>query len=101
MERAGLLEHERAGLREGEPLAAALPLLAFALLHNTRIEADTGIVEENASIYFADIDADDFAGEQGLHRLLELKRDTQILGEMVESSHRQHAENGILVDQRC
>src|SRR5689334_21581135 len=91
LQRAGSLKHVHNGMQEGEPLAAATPLLAFPLLHNTWIEADAGIVQEYAPVHFTDIHASDFAGEQCLHGLLQLKRDGQILGKMIEGPQGQHA----------
>ena len=78
----------------------ALPLLALALLHDARIEADARIVEEDAAVYFADIHPGDFAGEKCLHRLLEFERDAQVFGEVIEGPHRQNAKGGIRADQR-
>ena len=101
MQGLGYPKHERAGLRESQPLAAALPLLTVTLLHDARIKADTGIVQKNVPINFADIDPGEVTGKQDLYRPLELKRDAEIPGKMVESPHRQHAENSVLSNHRC
>jgi len=94
-------------VRDGDgnvPIYSALvatPLLfALALLHDARIETDAGNVGEDAAVDLTNINASDPAAEKSLNRLLEFARDAEVLGEMIEGLHRQHAEDGVHVDQR-
>ena len=73
---------------------------ALALLHDAWIEAEARIVEEDVSVYFADIHLSDFAGEKCLHRLLEFERDAQVFSEVIEGPHRQNTKGGIRTDER-
>ena len=57
-----------------------------------RINAQRGIVDEDVAVHLADIHAADLSGGDGLDGRLQRQGQAQILGEVIKSSQRQHAE---------
>jgi hypothetical protein len=69
-----------------------MALLLFAVAHDVGIDAEAGVVQEDAAIDLAHIDL----GRHALHRighgLVQIERNLQVLGEVVQRPQRQHAQ---------
>src|SRR6185369_12015485 len=61
--------------------------------HDARVHADGGVVEEQAIVDAAHVHARDPSTGDGGHRALEVERDPEVLGEVVEGTDRQHAQD--------
>ena len=84
---------------EGQPLAPSQPaLLLFAVAHDIGIQAQAGIVQENAAIHFAHVDLVQHALRHIGDRRIERQRNIQILGEMVQGTQRQDAKRRAAAD---
>ncbi len=81
-------EHRRA---LAAPEATALRL---ALPHDLRIQPDARVVEEEAPVHFAHIDADLVIGGDRLRGLLERQGNAHVPGEVVERPQRQDSQRG-------
>ena len=88
------------GAREGDPLAHAAALVLGALLHDGRVEADARVVDEDAAVELADVDQLGLAVDDRLYRRVEVERNADVLGEVIERAERQHAERGLRADER-
>ncbi len=84
-----MLQHRDA---ERGPFAAAATLLRFPFPDHSRIEADARVVDEEATVDVADVELTDLSGDDRLHRGLEVQRESEILGEVIERAHWEDAE---------
>ena len=93
-------QDDEKGESEGDPFARTPALARFPLPHDGGIETQAGIVEEDMAVDLADIDPGEPAGEEIGDGRLELQRDLQILGEVVERAQGQDAQRVLAAHQR-
>ena len=94
-------QRRQRGPRERQPLAAAEALLlAFAIANDVRVEAQARVVDEDPAVDLADVDPRRVPFGQERHRVVELERNAEVLGEVVERAERKDAEDDAAVDQR-
>ena len=90
------------GDRHRQPLAAAEAFaLQVAVDDHQRIEADGAVVDERAAVHLGDVDPPLGAGGDQRRRFVEVGRNAEIAGEMVERAERQDAEPGRAVRDRA
>ena len=70
----------------------------FTAADHAGIKTDAGIIDENSAVDFADIDFAKFAGGDGLRGPLDVERDLQGFGKVIESADRQDSQHAIRVD---
>ena len=70
-------------------------LLLFPLAHEMRVEAHARIVHEYSAVDLADIHLGDLTGEEIADSSIEVQRNADIFGEMVQRTHRQNTERCI------
>src|SRR6185437_14300459 len=88
------------GRRECQPLAATqAPLLALPITDHLGIEAQAGVVDADAAVHLADIDALYPSGGDATDCLLELEREPEVLREMIERAEGKNAECRLRVRQ--
>src|SRR5436190_526738 len=92
------VKREGGGLQEGRPFAAALVLPGLPLLHDVRVKADTGIVDEDMAVHFAHIHGQDLSLQDGGYGGVQRQRYPAILGEMVEGAGRDYAQDRLRAD---
>jgi hypothetical protein len=90
----------RAGHRDGErgPLAAPLPLLGEPFPDHAGIDAQAGVVDEDAPVEIAHVDVADVPGDDRLHGLRELQRNAGVLREVVQRAAGNHSESRVGLD---
>ena len=80
--------------KKGRPFAAREAfLLSLPARHDLRVDAETRIVDEDAPVDFARVDGRACAFFDCLHRGLQIERDTQVLGEMIQGANREDAQD--------
>src|SRR5207253_9029001 len=78
---------------EGRPLAPAQSvLLMLPAMHNARIKAEAGIIDEHVLVHFADIHTGNRPVEDYSYRTFGVERDLQVLCEMIERTERQNSQ---------
>ena len=83
------------------PIAEAVPLLPpLALAHNRWVDAEAGVVDEDAAVDLGGVHARDAPGEQSARGLFEVEREAEVFGEVVERAEREHAERLVRVDEQ-
>ena len=93
-ERAVIAPGSQHGDSESNRLPAAAALLAIALPHHARIDADARIVDEDASVHLSDVDHLCVAGHDRVDGLGRIERDPKVLGEVVQCAGGQDAQGG-------
>ena len=84
-----------------QTLAPAQALtLEIAVDNHQRVKADRAVVDEDAFVHLGHIDTTILAAGDQLRRLVELGRNAEVAGEMVERAQRQDAKPGLGADQR-
>src|ERR1700674_2345039 len=73
-------------------MAAFLFLLLFALAHDARIDAEAGIVEENATVDLTNIHGYGMAGDEIASRAFQILRNVQIFCEMIQGAERKNTQ---------
>ena len=77
--------------RKGRPFSEFEPhLLRDAAVHNVRINSKTGVVDEDAAIYFANINRRDMMLDNRAHSAREIEWNVQIFCEVIERAEWQH-----------
>ena len=84
--------------RHRRPLAVPLAPQPFPLLDDARIEADGGVVDEDAIVDLADVDSCEVSRRDDRDRLAKVERDVEILREVIEGAERENAERGLRAD---
>jgi len=86
-------ENRDGGLGKSQPLFATfLLLLLLAVAHDARIDAQAGIVEENAAVDFTDVHGYGVAGNEIASCAFEILGNMQILCEMIQGPKRKNAQ---------
>ena len=70
-------------------------MLLLPIAHDMRIEAEAGIVQENAPVDDADIDVDHVRRRDRAHGFGGVEGDTQVFREVIERAERQHAKRRV------
>jgi hypothetical protein len=80
--------------RDERPQFPAFEPMLFRLAQgdNVRINSETRIVDKNPTVHFRDIHGDGVMVDHYAHRALEMERNPQIPGKMIERPERQHAQ---------
>src|SRR5207249_7936835 len=87
VERVNGRPDERGPLSPFEPHALLVPVF-----HDPGIKTEARVVHEDPAVDLSDVDADDAAFDDGPRRGLRIRRDLQVLREMVERSERDDSE---------
>ncbi len=89
-----MLQNRKCGLGESYPLVEAFLLLLLLVLeqHDARIDAEAGIVEENAAVDFTDIHRYGAAGDEIASSAFQILGNVHILCEMIQGPERKNAQ---------
>jgi hypothetical protein len=80
--------------KKGGPLPARQAfLLSLAARNDLRVDAETRIVDEDPPVHFARVDGSRVPCFDRLHRSLEIERDAEVFGEMIQRANREDAQN--------
>ncbi len=61
-------------------------------MDDMRINPEAGVIDEDAPVHFSHIDASNVTFGDRPHRTLEIKRQVQVLGKVIERPERQYAQ---------
>lgn len=94
-------ERVNRGGSKSRPLCVSFFLQILSLSDDSRIEAQTRIVQEYFSIYIPHVDVGHFARQEGVDGGWKINRNSQILGKMIEGAGWKNAkDSGTVQDDR-
>ena len=94
-------QHSGRGDDERGPFAMAAGAQRFTLDDDVRVDADRRVVDEDSPVDLADVDTHAATAGDHADRLVDIRRQAEIPGEVIERAERQNTQRHVRTEQRA